>query len=232
MSMGDIFLQALSLLFSGDAQLWEIIATSFAVSGQAVLLITPPALLLAFGLAYGRFPGRQLLIALSSGLLALPVVVIGLLLYLLFYSNGPLADLQLLFSRPAMIIGQMILALPVVVVMAHSSLQAGDRRELETAQTLGASRLGALITLWFEHRYALLAAVLAAFCRVIAEVGSSLLVGGNILHYTRNLSVAIVMETDKGAVPQSLALGLVALLLALGLQLLVSFFRGPGRIEA
>jgi len=149
----------------------------------------------------------------------------------LFYSNGPLANLQLLFSRPAMVIGQMLLAFPVVVVMAHSHLQSGDRRELETAQTLGAGRLGVVLTLFIEHRYALLAAVLTAFCRVIAEVGSSLLVGGNILHYTRNLSVAITMETDKGAIPQSLALGLVALVLALGLQLVASRFRGSGRVE-
>jgi len=230
-TLADSFLQALNLLFSGDSQLWEIIATSFAVSGQAVLLITPPALLLSFVLAYGRFPGRKLLITLSNSLLALPVVVIGLLLYLLFYSHGPLVNLQLLFSRPAMVIGQMILAFPIVVVMAHSHLQGGDRRELETVQTLGSGRLNMIWTLFVEHRYALLAAVLAAFCRVIAEVGSSLLIGGNILHYTRNLATAIAMETDKGAVSQSLALGLVALLLALGLQFVVSHFRGSGRVE-
>ncbi len=231
MTLADAFLQALVLLFSGNSQLWEIIATSFAVSGLAVLLVTPLALLLAYVLAYGRFPGRRILIALNNSLQGLPVVVIGLLLYLLFYSNGPLANLQLLFSRPAMVIGQMLLAFPVVVVMVHSHLQSGDRRELETAQTLGAGRLGVVLTLFIEHRYTLLAAVLMAFCRVIAEVGSSLLVGGNILHYTRNLSVAITMETDKGAIPQSLALGLVALVLALGLQLVASRFRGSGRVE-
>jgi len=230
-NLSETFLQALALLFSGDALLWEIIATSFAISLQAVLLISPLALLLAFALAYGRFAGRRVLLALCNSLLALPVIVIGLLLYLLLYSHGPLANLQLLFSRPAMVIGQMILAFPVVVVMAHSSLQDNDRRELETVQTLGAGALDLILTLIVEHRYAMLAAILAAFCRVIAEVGSSLLVGGNILHYTRNLSAAIAMETDKGAVSQSLALGLVALLLALGLQLLVSRFRGAGRVQ-
>lgn len=231
MNLTETFLHALTLLFSGDAQLWEIIATSLVVSGKAVVLITLPALLLAFALAYGRFPGRRLLIALSNSLLALPVVVIGLLLYLLFYSQGPLASLQLLFSRSAMIIGQMLLAFPVLVVMAHNHLQGGERRELETVLTLGAGPLATVLTLLVEHRYALLGAVLAAFSRVIAEVGSALLVGGNILHYTRNLSAAIAMETAKGSVAQSIALGLVTLFIALALQLLVSHLRGSGRVQ-
>lgn len=224
--------QALQLLLSGDPELWEIILISFRVSTLAILLATPPALFMAFMLAFGQFPGRRLLIALVNTALAIPAVVIGLTLYLLLSRSGPLGEWRLLFTQTAMVLGQIVLAFPLLVAMAHTALQAADRRAWETARMLGASRLRAVWTLMYEVRFGLMSALLASFGRIIAEVGASMMLGGNILHYTRNIPTAIALETSKGEFAQGIALGLVLLLLAFALNLLLHYFQGKGHIAA
>ena len=217
--------EALILLLGGDPGIWEIVGISFSVSLQAILYITPLSLLLAFLLAFGNFRGRRILISTFHTLLAIPAVVVGLTVYIFLSRNGPLGDLGLLFSQTAMVIGQMILAFPIVVAMAHSALQSSDRAIWETAKTLGASSPKAMLTVMYEARFGLFAAVIAAFSRIIAEVGCSMMVGGNILHHTRNIPTAIALETSKGEFAQGIALGLVLLILALVLNLLLSSAR-------
>ncbi|OQW98119.1 MAG: ABC transporter permease, partial [Thiothrix lacustris] len=214
----DATAEALTLLFSGDTALWEIVGISFEVSALALLIATPPALLLAFALAYGQFPGRRLTIALFSTLLSVPTVVIGLTLYLLLSRQGPLGEWHLLFTQTAMVLGQIVLAFPMLVSIGHSALQGADRRAWETARTLGASRGRALLTVTYEVRFGLLAAVLASFGRIISEVGASMMLGGNILHHTRNIPTAIALETSKGEFAQGIALGMVLLVLAFTLN--------------
>ncbi|MGB3918656.1 ABC transporter permease [Thiothrix litoralis] len=224
----DASLKALHLLFSGDMALWEIVGISFRVSLLALLIATPPAVLLAFVLAYGNFPGRRLIIALFSTLLSVPTVVIGLTLYLILSRQGPLGEWHLLFTQNAMIIGQIALAFPMLVSIGHSALQAADRRAWETARTLGASHLRALLTIIYEVRFGLLAAVLASFGRIISEVGASMMLGGNILHHTRNIPTAIALETSKGEFAQGIALGMVLLVMAATLNVLLHHFQGKG----
>lgn len=223
--------QALALLLTGNRELWTLIAISFSVSLRAILIATPLALGVAFLLAHLRFPGRRLLISTFNTLLALPAVVVGLTVYMLLSRNGPLGDLRLLFTHTAMIVGQIILCLPLLVAMSHSALQAADRRAWETAVTLGAKPWQAMLTLMYEVRFGLIAAVVAAFGRIIAEVGSSMMVGGNILNYTRNIPTAIALETSKGEFAQGIALGLVLLVLALVLNFALSFLQGKGTIR-
>ncbi len=222
--------QALALLLTGNRELWTIVAISFSVSLRAILIAAPLALGVAFLLAHLRFPGRRLLISAFNTLLALPAVVVGLTVYMLLSRNGPLGDLKLLFTQTAMIVGQIILCLPLLVAMSHSALQAADRRAWETAITLGAKPWQAMLTLMYEVRFGLIAAVVAAFGRIIAEVGSSMMVGGNILNYTRNIPTAIALETSKGEFAQGIALGLVLLLLALVLNFALSLLQGKGAI--
>jgi tungstate transport system permease protein len=224
--------QALHLLLSGDPALWEIILISFRVSIIAILIATPFALACAFGLALGQFPGRRLAIALVNTSLAIPAVVVGLTLYLLLSRSGPLGEWRLLFTQTAMVLGQIVLALPLLIAMAHTALQAADRRAWETARMLGASRLRAIGTLMYEVRFGLMAALLASFGRIIAEVGASMMLGGNILHYTRNIPTAIALETSKGEFAQGIALGLVLLVLAFALNLLLHLFQGKGHIAS
>ncbi len=228
-SIADSTVQALTLLFGGDPGLWEIIGISFKVSLTAIALATPVAIGTAFLLAFGRFPGRRLLIAAFNTLLSFPAVVVGLTFYILLSRQGPLGEWQLLFTQPAMVLGQIALALPILVAMGHSSLQATDRRAWETARTLGAGRIRAMFTLMREARFGLFAALLAGFGRIIAEVGASMMLGGNILHYTRNIPTAIALETSKGEFAQGIALGLVLLVMAFALNGLLQLVQGKGR---
>jgi tungstate transport system permease protein len=222
--------QALGLLLSGDPALWTIVGISFSVSLRALVLTIPPALLIAFALAYGRFPGRRALISIFNTLLSVPAVVVGLTLYLLLSRQGPLGMWRLLFTQTAMVLGQIMLCLPILVAMSHAALQAGDRRAWETARTLGAGPGRATFTVMFEVRFALFAAVLAAFGRVISEVGASMMLGGNILNHTRNIPTAIALETSKGEFAQGIALGFVLLVLAFSLNGMLNWFQGRGSV--
>lgn len=228
-TLHDATLGALKLLFSGNVELWEIIVISFRVSCIAIIIATIPALIAAFALTYARFPGRRLIISINSTLLSLPAVVVGLTLYILFSRTGPLGDWRLLFTQTAMVAGQIVLAFPILVAMGHSALQAADKRAWETARTLGAGPLRALYTVMREARFGLMAALLAGFGRIIAEVGASMMLGGNILHYTRNIPTAIALETSKGEFSQGIALGIVLVTLAFTLNALLQYIQGKGQ---
>ncbi|SIS96263.1 tungstate transport system permease protein [Neptunomonas antarctica] len=218
------------MLFSWDAELWSIIGVSFRVSTMAILLSAIPAILVGFLLAMTDFPGRWIVIAVFNALMAVPTVVIGLTLYLLLSRSGPFGEMHLLFSQPAMVIGQILLCFPVLVCMSHAAFQGIDRRAWETARTLGAHCARASVTLACEARFALLAALLAGFSRIISEVGCSMMVGGNILGYSRNIPTAIALETSKGEFAQGIALGFVLLLLALVLNFALASVRGKGQL--
>ena len=226
--VGSAFTEALGLLISGDPALWEIVGVSFSVSLRAILVATPPALVVGYVLAWHAFPGRRLLVSLFETLLALPAVVVGLTVYLLLSRRGPLGDLGWLFTQPAMIVGQIVLAFPILVAMSRAAFRAVDPHALETVRTLGAGSVRGFTTLAREAQFGLGAAVIAAFGRVIAEVGSSMMVGGNILHHTRNIPTAIALETSKGSFAQGIALGLVLLTLALGLNMALGWFQARG----
>lgn len=223
---GDAFL----LLFSGDADLWAIIGISFSVSLKAILIATPFALALGFVLSYTRFPGRRIMVSVFNAFLAIPAVVVGLTVYLMLSRSGPFGDLRLLFTQSAMVIGQIILCFPLLVAFSHSAFQSADRSAWETAVTLGARPGSAMLTLMHEVRFGLMAAVIAGFGRIIAEVGCSMMVGGNILNYTRNIPTAIALETSKGEFAQGIALGLVLMSLALALNIALSFVQGRGEM--
>jgi len=216
------------LLFSGDAALWVIIFTSFSVSVKAILIAAPFAFVVAFMMAHLRYPGRRAMIAGFSALQSIPAVVVGLTVYLVFSRSGPLGDLKLLFTHTSMVIGQALLALPLLVALSHAAFQAADRRVWETSVTLGATPGRAFMTLVHEVRFGLTTALIAGFGRIIAEVGCSMMVGGNILGYTRNIPTAIALETTKGEFAQAIALGMVLLTLALILNGMLAFFQGRG----
>ena len=222
--------EALYLLISGDADLWAIISVSFQVSTTAILITIPPALVIAFALAYSDFIGRRLLISIFNTLLAVPAVVVGLTFYIVLSRQGPLGDWRLLFTQSAMIMGQAALSFPILVAMGHAAFQAVDKRAWETARTLGAGPALAFYTIMREARFGLLAALFAAYGRIIAEVGASMMLGGNILHYTRNIPTAIALETSKGEYSQGIALGLVLIILALALNMSLQYFQGKGHV--
>lgn len=222
---------AFALLWQNDPNLWSIVGVSFYVSLIAISLALLPALFLSFMLAYGQIPGKWLILSIINTLLAVPTVVVGLVLYMLLSRSGPLGDWKLLFTQDAMILGQLLISFPILVSMMHAAFQHSDKRAWETAYTLGASIPRAMLTLMWEIRFPLLVAVITAFSRIITEVGCSMMVGGNILHHTRNIPTAIALETSKGAFVQGVALGIILLIFALMINLVLSYARGNGHLR-
>lgn len=207
--------QAFVLLVTGDAALWQIIGTSLSTSIAALLLAAPLAVLASYALAASRFAGRRLIIWLVQVSLSLPTVLIGLLLYLLLSRRGPLGELEWLFTQPGVVLGQCLIALPVLMAFALAALQALDPRYAETARAHGASRWRTMRSVLHEARFGVMTAVISGFGRVISEVGCALMVGGNIAGETRTITTAIALETSKGDFAQGIALGMVLVALAL-----------------
>jgi tungstate transport system permease protein len=224
--------EALHLLVSGDVLLWQIVAVSLKTSLTGLLLATPCALLAAWLITRRPFPARRLLLWLIQSALAMPTVLIGLLLYLLLSRSGPLGNWHWLFDQKGMIAGQVLIASPVLLAFAISALQALDPRLAETAQTLGARPWQVMLTVLHEARFALMAAVMSAFARVLSEVGCALMIGGNIAGQTRTITTAIALETSRGDFARGIALGLVLLLLALLLNLGFLLLQGDFRPKA
>ncbi|MCP5248124.1 MAG: ABC transporter permease [Candidatus Accumulibacter sp.] len=229
MSLLDATQAALRLLLSGDPDLWGIVGVSLSVTLRAMLIAMPVGISLGYLLATLRFPGRRPLIVIVQGLLASPTVVVGLLLYLLLSRQGVFGQLQLLFSQTAMVIGQVVIALPVLIAFSLSAIQGADPRARETAVALGASPPRVAWTMLVEVRFALMAAVCNAFGRVVSEIGCSLMVGGNIAGVTRNIPTAIALETSKGDFAQGIALGIVLMVVALGINTAFAFFQGESQ---
>ncbi len=228
-NINHVTIEALGLVFSGDPSVWEIIGISFKTTALALSIAVLPALAIAFALAHLNFPGRRLLIAIFNSLLSVPAVVIGLTFYLLLSRQGPFGDLHLLFTQSAMVIGQVALSFPILVAMQHSAFQSVELRAWETARTLGLGRLNSFWLIMREAKFGLWGALLAAYGRIVAEVGASMMLGGNILHHTRNIPTAIALETRKGDFAQGIALGFVLLIMAFTLNALLHFFQGKGR---
>ena len=229
-SLLTTILEAITLLFSGDAELWNIIAISFRISTTAIIIAMIPAVLIGFTLAYTSFPGRRLLISIFNTLLAVPAVVVGLTLYIVLSRQGPLGEWKLLFSQTAMVLGQIALSFPILVAMSHTAFQSVEIRAWDTARTLGKNPLSAFFIIMREVRFGLLGALLAGYGRIIAEVGASMMLGGNILNSTRNIPTAIAMETSKGEFAQGIALGIILVSMAFILTISLQYMQGKGRL--
>ena len=165
-------------------------------------------------------------------LMALPTVVVGLFVFSLIAHNGPFGALGLLYTPWAMVLGQAVLATPIIAALTLAAVEGADPRIAETARSLGASGPRAAWAVLSESRLAVFASVTAGFGRVFAEVGVSMMLGGNIAHHTRNLTTAIALETSKGEFAVAMALGIILLALALGLNFLLRWFQGRREVGA
>ncbi len=205
------FFRAFELIFHLNPDLVGIILLSLKVSGLALLIATVFGLPAGAVLGLKRFPGRGFLVSATNTMMGLPPVVVGLFVYLLLSRKGPLGFIGLLYSPSAMVIAQTILAAPIVTALCHSAIVSVDPVIAQAARTLGATPLQETTALIREARYGILSAVIAGFGRVMAEVGSILIVGGNIAGYTRVMTTTIALETDKGNFELALALGIILL---------------------
>jgi len=223
--------RAFELLIAGDPRLLEAIWLSLWTAVVSIAVIAPPSIALGFLLAKRRFPGQRAVVVLVQALLSFPTVVIGLLIYLMLSRRGPFGSWELLFTPSAIVLGYMMIAFPILVVFTISAVQGADPRIYETARCLGAARLRASLTTLLEVRFGVLAAVVNGFGRVISEVGCAIMVGGNIEGLTRNIPTAIALETSKGDFAQGIALGLVLMAVALGVNVALAVLQGRGGLR-
>lgn len=222
---GESLGTALTLIFSLDGEVVRTVWTSLYVSTCAIVIAT--ALGVPGGLVIGirRFRGRRLVLTGLNTLMALPTVVVGLVVYGLVSRQGPLGHFGLLFTPAAMMIGQIVLATPIIAHYTVSAVCGADARILPTLRTLGAGPLESAWQLLREVRFVVLAGVVAGFGRIIAEVGVAMMLGGNIRGTTRTMTTAIALETSKGEFAFALALGMVLLTVALIVNLLINFWQ-------
>jgi tungstate transport system permease protein len=209
---------ALALIFGFDAKFMQIVGLSLGVTLAALSIAALIGLPLGAWLALSRFPGRSFVIVLVNGLMGLPPVVAGLLVYLALSRSGPLGGLGWLFTPSAMVVAQTLLVLPIIIALTRSTIEElwGEYREYLTS--LGQSGMQAIPTLLWDGRFALVTGLLAGFGRASAEVGAVLIVGGNIAGYTRTMTTSIALETSKGDLPLALGLGIVLILLTLAIN--------------
>lgn len=225
----DSFLSAILLIFSLDPEVLSIVWVSLKISGISTLFASLMGVPLGFLIAYGSFKGKRILIICLNTMLALPTVVIGLFVYSFISRRSILGSLDLLYTQKAIVIGQIILILPIVATLTIAAISRIDERYRKTAMTLGANRRQTACVIFREARFGIVAAVIAAFGRVIAEVGISMMLGGNAKGFTRTMTTAMALEYDKGEFILAVALGIILLVLSFGINLIFHFFQGRTR---
>jgi len=217
--------QAFLLLFSGNAETYSAVAATLTVSSYAMAVSLAVGIPSGFALGHLRFAGRRQVRLVVDTLMSLPTVFIGLIVYAFVSRQGPLGHMGLLFTLQGIAIGLTILALPVVISLSAAAVESTDASLRTTLLSLGAGNRQLMFgTLW-EARHAILAGSLAAYGRVMTEVGIAMIVGGNIKWHTRTITTAIALETNKGQFAMGIALGLVLLLIAFIVNGSVSFLR-------
>ena len=222
----DPLITAWQLVVGADARLAGIVLLSLRVSLAATLIACVIGMPIGALLAVGRFPGRRTLIVLFNGLMGLPPVVVGLLVYLLLSRAGPLGQFGLLFSPTAMVIAQAVLVTPIVAALTRQVIADEWAEYREQLRSLGATRTRAAATQLWDGRFSLSTAALAGFGRAIAEVGAVMIVGGNIDGVTRVMTTTIALETSKGDLPLALALGFILIAVVLAINAVAYAVRG------
>ncbi len=221
----EAFINAIRMIVGFDGELFSIVSVSLKVSFFSTALATIVGVPLGLVIALKKFWGKRIVMVILNTLLALPTVVVGLFIYSLISRRGPFGPLDLLYSPAAMMLGQFILALPIVAALTVSAIEGMDRRIQRTALTLGANAVQSILLFIAERKFAIISAIVAGFGRVFAEVGVSMMLGGNIRGYTRNITTAIAFETGKGEFALGLALGIILLVIAFGLNVFVHHFQ-------
>jgi len=207
-------MDSMLIIMQQHAEMLEIIKLSLLVSGTATLISALIGVPMGAWIGLSNFPGKRTLLRLIYTLMALPPVLAGLLVYMLLSRSGPLGYWEWLFTPRAMIMAQCLLVIPIVTGLSAAAIAAREGAVYEQARSLGATRYQAAWKVVSESRTGIIAGIMTGFGRAFAEVGAVMLVGGNIRHYTRVLTTAIMLETRQGNFEMGIALGVVLLLLS------------------
>jgi len=226
--LAEGFRRAWDLLVRGDAEVYGVALLTLRVAVVATVVACAIGLPLGYFLATRRFWGRRAALTVVNTALAFPTVVVGLLLYGLLSRRGPLGGLGWLYTWQAIVVGDVLLALPIAAALSAAAFQGVDPRIHRTAETLGAGPWRTAWTVAREARFGLAAVITAAFGQVVAEIGAAMIVGGNIRGSTRTLTTAVALFTSQGDFGMALALGLVLLAMALVINVALQVLQGRG----
>ncbi len=212
----------------------SVISVSLYVSLTAVLISTLVSLPIAMLVGFSEFPGKRLVVALINTGMGLPSVVVGLVVLFAVSNQGPLGGFDLVFTKEAMIISQFVLATPVITGVSLAAVSSVEDGVRDAAYAIGGTRLDVALVTIKEARYGVVTAVLAGLGRAISEVGSVLIVGGNIAgadgtSVTRTLTTAIQLEARQGRFELAMILGVILVTLVLLINGLVLRFGGGRR---
>ncbi len=221
----DGFNEALELLSSGNDSVYSAIVTTVIVSSWSLLISLLIGLPLGFCLGYYSFLGKPVIRTIVDTLLALPTVVIGLIVYTMLSQAGIFGEYNLLFTQRAIIIGQIILGLPIIIALTAAQVEAVDKRLYISLKGLGAHPHQILVQTLIEARFGIMTAAMTAYGRIVTEIGISMMVGGNIKYHTRTVTTAIALETGKGEFVTGIALGLVLFVVALIVNISLSILK-------
>lgn len=214
-------LSAFGLLLSGDAETFSAIKATLYTSSISIFFAIITGFPIGFILGFYEFRARRTLRLLSDVALAMPTVAIGLILYAFISRNGPLGELGLLFTLKAVMLGQFVLALPIIVSLSASVIENMDKKHYLNIMNYRLSPLNLILCVLYELRYALLVVIATAYGRIVAEVGVAMMIGGNIKYFTRTITTAISLETNKGEFAMGIALALVLILIAFAVNLAI-----------
>ena len=224
MNILDIFLNSLLLIITFNHDLWEIIILSLYVSFIALIIGSVLGILFGYYLALKVFIFKNIILIVINSLMGIPPVVVGLIVYFIFASGGPLGIFELLYSPTAMIIAQIIIIFPIVASISHEIFFKNWNEFKDEFRSLNMPYFG-IAKILFGHSYSLIiTALLSAYGRAISEVGAVMIVGGNIDHYTRVMTTAISLETRMGNLEYAMALGIVLIFLTMIIYSLVYMF--------
>jgi tungstate transport system permease protein len=219
----------IDLILSLDRETYGIVFRSLGFSLSATVLAVLFGVPSGYLIGSTRFTGRPLVITFLNTTMALPTVMVGLIGYSLLSRSAPLGFLNLMFSPGAVILGEFFLSLPIITNLTVAAVESVDPRAILTARALGVGWLQTAWTILMEARFALVAAIIAGYGRAVSEVGSAMMLGGNIRYHTRTMTTAIALETSRGEFGEGLALGLFLLLVVLSINIMVHHFQVRGR---
>ena len=219
------FAEAFNLLLNGNLETYSAIKATLYTSSVSIFFAVIVGFPLGFSLGFYDFRGRKILRLLSDTALAMPTVAIGLILYAFITRNGPLGSLNLLFTLKAVMLGQFVLALPIIISLTASVVENMEKKHYLTILNLRLAPAKLVFCVLYELRYALMVVIATAYGRIVAEVGVAMMIGGNIKYFTRTITTAVSLETNKGEFAMGIALAMVLIFIAFLVNLAIFALR-------
>ena len=222
----EIIIKAFELIFTFDKDLYEIIFLSLKVSTIALFFSIIIGLPISALVATNNFFGKKMIKILFNSLMALPPVFVGLILYVIFSKSGPLGFFEILYTPAIMIVAQIVIILPIIISINTENLESLYREYEDLFKIFNAKKINKIIIILWDARFSMLTCVLAGLGRALSEVGAIIIVGGNIIHYTRVMTTTIALETSRGNLTLAMSLGIILIFIALILNSLALIVNG------